>query len=104
MTCMKCVQKHFSIEYLCAPQVFLCALVSRPVCPRMRAQLRGNMCHGTYVKVEKKGSSRLDGGDCNVITNFCLPQGFSTYRSLGFQVQNIPGTKTKRSLAIADLI
>jgi len=43
MACMKHVQKHFWKEHLCAPQVFLCALVSRLVYARIRAQLRGNI-------------------------------------------------------------
>jgi len=30
-------------EHLCALQVFLCALVSRPVCMHTHAQLRGNI-------------------------------------------------------------
>jgi len=42
---MKCVSKHFWEEYLCTLQVFLCAHVSRPVCARTRAQLRGNIEH-----------------------------------------------------------
>jgi len=40
---MKCEQKHFWKEHLCALQVFLCALVSRPVRVRTLAQLRGNI-------------------------------------------------------------
>jgi len=38
---MKYVQTHFLKENLCELQVFLCALISRPVCAR--AQLRGNI-------------------------------------------------------------
>jgi len=40
---MKHVQTHFLKENLCALQVFLCALILRPVCARTRAQLRGNI-------------------------------------------------------------
>jgi len=40
---MKYVQKQFWKEHLCALKVFLCALVSRPVWARTRAQLRGNI-------------------------------------------------------------
>jgi len=43
MTCIKYVQKHFSQKIFCALQVSLCALISRPVCARTRAQLRGNI-------------------------------------------------------------
>ena len=45
MTCMKDVQtsKQLWREHLCALQVFLCALISRPVCGRTRARLRGNI-------------------------------------------------------------
>ena len=32
MTCIKHVQKHIWKEHLCALQVFLCVLVSRPMC------------------------------------------------------------------------
>jgi len=35
--------KTFLKEHLCALQVLFCALVSRPVCVRTRAQLRGNI-------------------------------------------------------------
>jgi len=47
---MKYVQKHFSKENLCALrlQVFLCALISQPVCAHTCAQLRGNIDHSTY--------------------------------------------------------
>src|SRR6218665_261853 len=45
MTCMKYVQKPFCKKHLYALQVFLCALVSRPVCARTRAQPRGNIDH-----------------------------------------------------------
>jgi len=37
------VQKHFLKEQSCALQVFLCALISRPVCACTRARLRGNI-------------------------------------------------------------
>jgi len=40
---MKYVKNHFWKENLCALKVFLCALVSRHVCARTRAQLRGNI-------------------------------------------------------------
>jgi len=40
---MKCVQKHYLKENLCALQVFLCALISRPAWARTHAQLRGNI-------------------------------------------------------------
>ena len=43
LKCKKYVQKHFWKKHLCALQVFLCALVSRPVCIRIDAQLRGNI-------------------------------------------------------------
>src|SRR6218665_610863 len=36
-------EKHFWKEHLCALKVFLCALVSQPMCARTRAQLRGNI-------------------------------------------------------------
>src|SRR6218665_1621861 len=41
--CMKYVQTHFLKKDLCALQVFLCALISRPVYTRTCAQLRGNI-------------------------------------------------------------
>ena len=44
---MKCVQKHFLKENLCTLQVFLCALISRPVCAF--AQPRGNI--GDNLKI-----------------------------------------------------
>jgi len=37
--------KHVLKGNLCALQVFLCALISRPVCARKSAQLRGNTGH-----------------------------------------------------------
>jgi len=40
---MKHVQTHFLKENLCAFQVFLCPLISRPACARTCAQLRGNV-------------------------------------------------------------
>jgi len=40
---MKYVHAHFLKENLCALQVFLCALIWRPVCARTRAQFRGNI-------------------------------------------------------------
>ena len=43
MTCMKMCQKVFVGNLLCALQVFLLALVSRPVCARTCAQLRKNI-------------------------------------------------------------
>jgi len=48
---MKYVQKHFWNEHLglCALQVFLCALVSRHVCTRTRAQ----PIEGTWVEGER---------------------------------------------------
>jgi len=47
---MKYVQKHFFKDNLCALQVILCALISRPVCARTRAQLslRGNIGRHHY--------------------------------------------------------
>jgi len=40
------VQKPFwGGKIVCAHQVFLCALVSRPVCVRTSAQLRGNIAN-----------------------------------------------------------
>ena len=36
-------ENTFLKEHLCARQVFLCVLISRPVCARTRAQLRGNI-------------------------------------------------------------
>src|SRR6218665_3416056 len=42
---IKYVQKHFSKEHLCALKVSLCAFVSRPLCARTCAQLRGNIGH-----------------------------------------------------------
>ena|SRR6218665_490268 len=36
-------KRHFWREHLCALQVLLCALVSRPVSAHTRAQLRGNI-------------------------------------------------------------
>jgi len=42
-TYMKYVKKIFFKESLRALQVFLCALISRPVCVRTCAQLRGNV-------------------------------------------------------------
>jgi len=36
-------KRHFLREHLCALQVFLHALVSRPVCACTHAQLRGNI-------------------------------------------------------------
>src|SRR6218665_1175347 len=41
--CRTCVHKHVWKEHLCALQVFLCALVSRLVSVRTRAQVRGNI-------------------------------------------------------------
>jgi len=41
-------QKEFLKEHLCALKVFLCALVSRPVCTRTHAQLRGNIGHNYH--------------------------------------------------------
>jgi len=35
---MKYGQKHFLTENVCALQVVVCALISRPVCARTRAQ------------------------------------------------------------------
>jgi len=43
MPCVKYVQKYFWWEHFCPLQVFLCALVSRPVRVRTRTQLRGNI-------------------------------------------------------------
>jgi len=40
---MKCVQKHFWREHLYAFQIFLGAIISRPVCARTCTQLRGNI-------------------------------------------------------------
>ena len=40
---MKCVQKHCLNENWYALQVFLCALISRPVCACRCAQLRGHI-------------------------------------------------------------
>jgi len=45
---MKYVQKHFWIEHSIMLQVFLCALVSWPVCSHTRAQLRGNIARRTF--------------------------------------------------------
>ena len=39
MTCTKSVQKHFWTEHLCALQVFLCALISWPVCAQFRVNI-----------------------------------------------------------------
>src|SRR6218665_2497033 len=36
-------QKLFERKFCCALRVFLCALVSRPVCARTCTQLRGNI-------------------------------------------------------------
>ena len=41
-TCMKCVQKHFLKENICALQVF-CVRSSDNLCGCARAQLRGNI-------------------------------------------------------------
>src|SRR6218665_3299652 len=56
MTCMKYVQNTVWREHLCALQVFLCALVSRPVCARTCAQFRGNI---------DNGDPSTAGGDCS---------------------------------------
>jgi len=40
---MKYVQNAFWREHLCVLQVFFCVLVSRPVCARAHAELRGNI-------------------------------------------------------------
>jgi len=40
---MKYARKHFPKEHLCALQVFLCVLVSRPAFAQTHAQLRGNI-------------------------------------------------------------
>jgi len=40
---MKCVQKHFLKENLYVLQVFLCAVISQPVCTHTCTQLRGNI-------------------------------------------------------------
>ena len=48
MMCMEYVQKHLWKEHLCALQVFLCALVSRPVCTR--TQLRANIAMSSVVR------------------------------------------------------
>jgi len=37
------------ISFVCVLQVFLCALVSRPVCARTRAQLRGNIVKDAVI-------------------------------------------------------
>jgi len=43
-------KRTFLNENLCALQVFLCALISRPVSARTRAQLRGNIGLGVSFK------------------------------------------------------
>ena len=51
--------KHFWKEHLCALEVFLCLLISRLVCVRAHAQLRGNIglsgkfCAGWDFEVRK---------------------------------------------------
>jgi len=42
----------FLKENVCAHQVFLCALISQPVCARTRAQLRGNIASNAMHKGE----------------------------------------------------
>jgi len=42
---MKYVQTHVFKGNVCVLQVFLCALISRPVCTRTRTQLRGNIAY-----------------------------------------------------------
>src|SRR6218665_1408464 len=51
MTCMKYVEKHFWRKNLCVLQVFLCTLVSRPVCDHTCAHLRGNIERGTLLSL-----------------------------------------------------
>src|SRR6218665_2831637 len=47
---VRCAKKHFLKEDLCPSQVFLCALISRPVCARTHAQLRGNIAYNTCIQ------------------------------------------------------
>jgi len=54
MTRMKYVPKHFWKEHLRALQVFLCALISRPVCTR--AQLRAGVRNLFLSAGHMKGS------------------------------------------------
>ena len=43
MMCMKYGQNHFLKALFCVLQSFFCALFTRPLCARTRAQLRGNL-------------------------------------------------------------
>ena len=49
--CRKYAQTHCLKENLCVLQVFLYALISRPVCARTLAQLRGNIGGGDVQNV-----------------------------------------------------
>src|SRR6218665_1709748 len=48
--CITHVRKTFLKENLCALQIVVCALISRPLCARTRAQLRGNIVAIPRVK------------------------------------------------------
>src|SRR6218665_1012178 len=57
MTCAQYVQIYVWRENLCALQVFVGALVSRPVCSCTRAQLRGNIAYEDNHSHRCKGAA-----------------------------------------------
>ena len=48
MMCMKMWKKHFWRDHLCALQVFLCALISRPVCIRKALREHRLLLYNSY--------------------------------------------------------
>jgi len=54
---MKYVQKHCLKENVCTLQVFLCALISRPVCVHTHAQhsLEGTLVVWEFQKITQMG-------------------------------------------------
>ena len=48
---MKYVQTYFLRENFCALHVFLCVLISQPVCARAHAQPRGNIAGRAEVQI-----------------------------------------------------
>ena len=74
-------KKHFWRQHLCAFQVFLCVLVSWPVCTRTHAQLRGNIGHhsqGTLVIILSEHwssfslSSLLDSPSTKLVSKYLV--------------------------------
>jgi len=71
--------------HLCALQVFLCALVSWPVCARTRAQLRGNIDR-YFFKSEELHNNNKNGLSSSI--NFLTKNGGSKSSSHDFEEES----------------